>query len=64
MPERASTPYPWVLSDREWAFLAPLLPPARPGGRPRTVDLKKIRERDLPCVAKRLSMTQWRMLLR
>ncbi len=42
MPERASAPYPSELSDREWVILAPLLPPAKPGGRPRTVDLRII----------------------
>jgi len=34
--------YPSDLSDREWALLAPLLPPAKPGGRPRSVDLREI----------------------
>lgn len=39
----ASTPYPASdLSDREWAILAPLLPPPKPGGRPRRVDLRRI----------------------
>ena len=37
-----SAAYPWDLSDREWAFLVSLLPPAKPGGRPRTVHLRKI----------------------
>jgi putative transposase len=30
-----STSYSCDLSDREWAILAPLIPPATPGGRPR-----------------------------
>ena len=34
--------YPSDLSDREWALLAPLLPAAKPGGRPRSVDLREI----------------------
>ncbi len=34
--------YPSDLSDREWAILEPLLPPAKPGGRPRSVDLRRI----------------------
>jgi transposase len=34
--------YPSDLSDREWAILAPLLPAAKPGGRPRSVDLREI----------------------
>jgi putative transposase len=36
----ASMPYPCDLSDVEWALLAPLLPPSKPGGRPRGVDLR------------------------
>ena len=35
-------PYPSDLSNREWQILAPLLPPAKPGGRPRTVNLRLI----------------------
>jgi putative transposase len=27
-------PYPSDLSDQEWEILAPLIPPAKPGGRP------------------------------
>jgi putative transposase len=34
--------YPCDVSDAEWAILAPLLPPAKPGGRPRSVDLREI----------------------
>ena len=34
--------YPSDLTDTEWILLAPLLPPARPGGRPRSVDLRRI----------------------
>jgi putative transposase len=30
------------MTDREWAIIAPLLPPARSGGRPRTVDLRAV----------------------
>ncbi len=50
MPARASASYPSELSDREWAFLASLRPPAKPGGRPRSVNLR--------------SGCQWRMLPR
>ena len=32
----ARSPYASDLSDAEWALLAPLVPDARPGGRPRT----------------------------
>lgn len=42
MPTRASTPYPAELSNREWDILEPLLPPAKPGGRPRSVNLRKV----------------------
>ena len=34
--------YSTDLTDREWALLRPLLPPAKPGGRPRTSDLRLI----------------------
>jgi len=34
--------YPSDLSDREWAIFAPLLPAAKLGGRPRSVDLREI----------------------
>ena len=30
------------LSDAQWARWAPLLPAAKPGGRPRTVDLREV----------------------
>ncbi|MGZ3663658.1 MAG: transposase [Ktedonobacterales bacterium] len=42
MATATSIPYPSDLSDVEWALLAPLLPPPKPGGRPRTVDLRLI----------------------
>jgi putative transposase len=35
-------PSPSDLSDPEWEILAPLLPTAKPGGRPRTVNLRRI----------------------
>jgi putative transposase len=34
--------YPSDLSDGEWAILEPLLPPEKPGGRPREVDMRAI----------------------
>jgi putative transposase len=34
--------YPSDVTDTQWALLEPLLPPARPGGRPRKVDLREI----------------------
>ncbi len=35
-------PYPTDLTDEQWALLEPLLPPAKPGGRPRSVDLREM----------------------
>ena len=37
---RVCARYPSDMTDREWAIIAPLLPPARLGGRPRKVDLR------------------------
>lgn len=34
--------YPTDLSDPEWAILEPVLPPPKPGGRPRSVNLRLI----------------------
>lgn len=34
--------YPNDLTDAEWALLSTLLPPARPGGRPRSVNIRRI----------------------
>ena len=35
-------PYPTDLTDEQWALLQPLIPPAKSGGAPRTVDLREI----------------------
>src|SRR5262249_53125004 len=35
-------PYPSDLTDAQWALLEPLIPPAKPGGRPRSVDLREV----------------------
>ena len=35
-------PYPSDLTAAQWAILAPLLPLAKPGGRPRSVDLREV----------------------
>lgn len=35
-------PYPTDLKDAEWEIVAPLLPKAKPGGRPRSVDLREV----------------------
>lgn len=34
--------YPTDLKDTEWQVLEPLIPPALPGGRPRTLDMRKV----------------------
>lgn len=36
------TPYGSDLNDDQWNAIAPLIPPAKPGGRPRTVDMREI----------------------
>lgn len=35
-------PYPSDLTDTQWQELAPLIPPAKPGGRPRQVDMREV----------------------
>ena len=35
-------PYPSDLTNEQWEELAPLLPAAEPGGRPRSVDLREV----------------------
>ena len=47
------------MTDREWAIIAPLLPPARSGGRPRTVELRAVVDAMLFIAS---SGCQWRML--
>jgi putative transposase len=34
--------YSTDLSDSEWAILAPLIPPAKSGGHPRTTDMREV----------------------
>jgi putative transposase len=31
-----------ALSEEQYALLAPLIPPAKPGGRPRTTDMRRL----------------------
>ena len=57
--KRAGLRYPSDLTDAEWAVVAPLLPPARPGGRPRTTDLREVVNAILYLAG---SGCQWRML--
>jgi putative transposase len=35
-------PYPTDLTDEQWLLIEPLLPPAKPGGRPRQTDLREV----------------------
>ena len=39
MPRKRS---PSDLTDTQWARLASLIPPAKPGGRPRGVDMREV----------------------
>jgi transposase len=39
--KRSDERYPSDLTDAEWAHLAPLIPPAKPGGRPRDTDMRE-----------------------
>ena len=38
----AGAAYPRDLTDPEWILLDPLIPPAKPGGHPRTVDMREV----------------------
>ena len=40
--ERSGLRYPSDLTDEEWSLVAPLIPPAKRGGRQRTVDLREV----------------------
>ena len=51
--------YPSDLSDAEWAVVAPLIPSARSGGRPRTTDMREVMNGILYLAQGGIS---WRML--
>lgn len=53
------TPYPSDIDDGQWKVIAPLIPPAKPGGRPRTVDMREILNAILYVVR---SGCAWRMI--
>ena len=38
----ARTPYPTDLTDHQWWLIEPMMPRPRPGGRPRSVDLREV----------------------
>ena len=40
--DRRGLRYPSDLSDAEWDLVAPLMPPAKRGGRPRKVDVREV----------------------
>ena len=40
--DRRGLRYPSDLTDAEWALVAPLIPPAKRGGRKRTVDVREV----------------------
>src|SRR5438128_479287 len=51
--------YPTDLTEAEWTILAPLIPAAQPGGRPRTTDMREVVNAILYSLR---SGCQWRML--
>jgi len=52
-------PYPSDLTDKQWQIIAPLIPPAKPGGRPRAVDTREVINAIMYLVR---SGCAWRML--
>ncbi len=40
--ESSGTGYPTDLTDAEWSLLQPLIPPPKPGGRPRETDMRAV----------------------
>jgi transposase len=56
---RAGDRYASDLTDAEWAVLAPLMPAARRGGRPRTTDMRAVMNAQLYLLR---TGCQWRML--
>ena len=51
--------YPSDLTDKQWQRIEPLIPPAKPGGRPRKVDMREIINAILYLLR---SGCSWRML--
>ena len=56
---RPNMRYASDLTDREWALIAPFIPPARRGGRPRVTDMRELVNALLYMAS---SGCQWRML--
>ena len=42
MTDQTRKPYLTDLTDEQWSILAPLIPAAKPGGRPRSVDMREV----------------------
>lgn len=40
--DMARTPYPSDLTDEQWLIIGPLIPPAEPGGRDRSVNMREV----------------------
>jgi transposase len=40
--DRSHLRYPSDLADEEWAIIGPMIPPAKPGGNKRTVNLREV----------------------
>jgi putative transposase len=53
--------YATDLTDEQWAIIEPLIPPAKPGGRPRTTDVRRVFDACLYVVK---TGCQWRSLPR
>jgi putative transposase len=53
--------YPTDLTDRQWHCISPLVPPAKPGGRPRSLDMRHVLNAILYVV---VTGCQWRLLPR
>lgn len=51
--------YPSDVTDEEWQLVEPLLPPAKPGGRKRTVDMREVLNAVMYILS---SGCQWRAL--
>jgi putative transposase len=51
--------YPTDLTDRQWNYILSLIPPSKPGGRPRSLDMRQVLNAILYIV---VSGVQWRML--
>ena len=51
--------YPNDMSDAQWTFIRPLIPPGKAGGRPRNIDMREIINAILYVVRGGVS---WRML--